>query len=148
MNLSANFTLEEMLQSQTAVRLDFDEQFSPPESVRENLKALCEKVLQPIRDGVDTFITISSGYRCERLNKAIGGADTSQHTKGQAVDCTAQGMTVEAFYTYIKQSGVPFDQLIQEFDKWVHISYTAVGKNRGECLRAIKVNGQTKYIPD
>jgi hypothetical protein len=148
MNLSLHFTLEEMLASQTATRLSIDEQFSPPDSIRENLKALCESVLEPIRAGVDSPIHISSGYRCERDNNAIGGAKTSQHTKGQAADISTANKTVEELYLLIKNSDIDFDQLIQEFDRWVHVSYTAVGVNRKECLRAIKVNGVTKYIPD
>ena len=91
---------------------------------------------------------ISSGYRCERANTAIGGVDSSQHCKGQAADTCCPSMTVENWYQFVKKSGIEFDQLIQEFDRWVHVSYTAVGKNRKQCLRAIKVDGQTKYIPD
>lgn len=153
MNLTEHFTLDEMLDSQTATRLGFDEQFSPPESIKENLKSLCE-VLEQVR-GAASFhidgnapILISSGYRCERLNLAIGGVSTSQHCKGQAADIKCPKLTVEALYQLIKQSGILYDQCIQEFDRWVHISYTAVGENRRQNLRAIKIDGQTKYIPD
>lgn len=148
MQLTEHFTLEELLTSQSAVRLGYDEQFAPPESIKENLKELCEKVLEPIRVHLNASIHISSGYRCERVNSAIGGVNTSQHCKGQAVDMIAQGKTVEEVYQFIKSSGVIFDQCIQEFDHWVHISFTGVGVNRMQCLRAIKVDGVTKYIPD
>lgn len=152
MQLSTNFTLEEMLASQTATREGYDEQFTPDASIKENLKALCENVLEPIsaklqeKFGEHVSINISSGYRCERDNEKIGGAKTSQHLKGQACDSTNKKMTVEEYYQFVKESGVEFDQLIQEFGHWVHVSYTAVGVNRKECLKAIKVDGVTKYI--
>lgn len=149
MELTKHFTLEEMLSSQTAVRNGFDEQFSPDESIKENLKSLCENVLEPIRDIVGgASINVSSGYRCERLNSSIGGASSSQHTKGQAADIKCSAISVEQLYVDVKDSNIMFDQLIQEFGHWVHVSYTAVGVNRRECLRAIKVDGVTKYIPD
>lgn len=148
MQLTEHFSLEEMLHSESAVRLSFDEQFSPPDSVKENLKSLCENVLEPIRVRLGKSIHISSGYRCERVNSAIGGAETSQHLKGQASDTIAQGMTVEEFYQFVKTSGIELDQCIQEFNHWVHISYNPFGQNRNQFLRAIKVDGATKYIPD
>lgn len=148
MQLSENFTLEEMTDSQTAVRLGIDEQFAPADGIKENLKSLCEDVLEPIRALLDSPIRVSSGYRCERLNEAIKGAKTSQHVKGQAVDFTCKHWTVEETYSKIKESGLVFDQLIQEFGHWAHISYTPFGGNRRECLRAIKVDGVTKYIQD
>ncbi len=148
MNLSPHFTLEEMLASQSATRLGFDEQFHPDKSIKDNLAELCEKVLEPIREMTDSPIKVSSGYRCERVNASIGGVDTSQHCKGQAADITSYEYGVESLYDLIKNSDIEFDQLIHEFGQWVHISYTAVGVNRRQCLRAIKVDGHTKYIPD
>ena len=148
MNLTEHFTLEELLDSQSAVRLGIDEQFAPAESIKDNLKALCIDVLEPIRTLINSPIRISSGYRCERVNKAIGGAETSQHVKGQAADISCKDLTTEELYKSIQESGIIFDQLIQEFGHWVHISYTSVAENRGQCLRAIKVDGQTRYIPD
>lgn len=145
--LSPHFTLEELLDSQTATRFGFDEQFSPDKQIQLNLKDLCENVLEPIRARVNAPLNISSGYRCERVNSAIGGATTSQHCKGQAADITVKGKTVEEVYLSIKTSDLVFDQLIQEFGHWTHISYTGVGTNRRQCLRAIKVDGETKYIP-
>lgn len=152
--LSEHFTLEEMLASQTATRLGYDEQFSPPDSIKENLKALCDNVLEPLRAkltehfGVDTPIHVSSGYRCERDNAAIGGVSTSQHCKGQAADITCHKISVEELFQFIKDSEIVFDQNISEFGKWNHISFTSVGINRNERLKAIKVDGETRYIPD
>ncbi len=148
MNLTKDFTLEELLDSQSAVRLGYDEQFTPTDGVKENLKALCENVLQPIRDMIGVPVHVSSGYRCERVNKAIGGAETSQHPKGQAADINWLIGTPEQLYNTIKNSPIHFDQCIQEFGRWVHVSYNPIGKNRRQCLRAIKVDGATKYIPD
>lgn len=149
MNLSKNFYLDEMLASQSAVRLGFDEQFSPDQAVIDNLRALCQNVLQPLRDGLQRAILTSSGYRCPRVNQAIGGAKTSQHLFGMAADINVGHLTTEQLYQRIKNSGLVFDQLIQEFDRWVHVSYNPnVSANRRQCLRAVKVNGATKYIPD
>lgn len=154
MDLTEHFSLEEMTVSQTAVRHGFDEQFTPPDSVKENLKALCENVLEPLRAKMreeyhaPIVITVSSGYRCDRVNSAVGGAPSSQHLKGQAADINAYGGTVEELYQFIKDSGIVFDQCIQEFSRWVHISFNPFGQNRNECLRAIKVDGKTKYIKD
>lgn len=156
MNLSTHFTLEEMLRSDAATRLDIHEQFSPSQEVINNLEALSKNVLEPLRELVlavnpqtkaDGDIRISSGYRCLRLNHAIGGAANSQHTLGQAADTEVPGMTVEEWYQFIKKSGIPFDQLIQEFGRWVHVSYNPAGNNRGQCLRAVKQNGKTIYQP-
>ncbi len=152
--LTPHFTLEELIDSQTAVRQGFEEQFTPPDSIKQNLKALCENVLEPISQkleeefGEHVAINSSSGYRCPRLNEYIGGSSTSQHPKGEADDITNRKQTVEEFYLFIKDSGIVFDQLIQEFGRWVHISYNPFGQNRKQCLRAVKVNGETKYIPD
>ena len=145
-NLSQHFTLEEMIRSQTATRLDISEQFAPPESIRENLKSLCENVLEPLRTKLGAPIHISSGFRCERLNQMIGGAKSSQHITGQAADIESN-ISAEELYKFIKDSGIKFDQCIQEFSSWVHISFSEY-EQRGECLRAIKVDGKTRYIPD
>lgn len=144
--LTEHFFLEEMLKSPTATRLGFEEQFAPPESIKQNLKALCENVLEPLRVKLGKPITITSGYRCERDNAAIGGANNSQHVLGQAADILVNGMTVSEVFDFIKASGIPYDQNIHEFSEWNHISYNPIGAQRQERLKAIKVDGQTKYI--
>lgn len=149
MNLTKNFYLDEMLASQSAVRLGFDEQFSPDQTIIDNLRALCVNVLQPLRDGLQRAILTSSGYRCPRVNQAIGGAKTSQHLFGMAADINVGHLTTEQLYQRIKNSGLVFDQLIQEFDRWVHVSYNPnIAANRRQCLRAVKENAVTRYIPD
>lgn len=147
MKLSPNFTLAELTVSNTAIRRNYTEQFNPPANVVSALSALCNHLLQPLREKAGASIKITSGYRCERTNRAIGGAKTSQHMDGQAADLTIEGMTVEEAYQFIRKAGLPFDQIIQEFDAWVHVSYAA-GKNRGQCLRAVKKGNKTVYLAD
>ncbi|MCL6261412.1 D-Ala-D-Ala carboxypeptidase family metallohydrolase [Aquiflexum sp. TKW24L] len=148
MHLTKNFYLDEMLTSQSAVRLGFDEQFTPDQAVVDNLRALCQNVLQPLRDGLQRAILTSSGYRCPRVNQAINGAPNSQHVFGQAADIKVGHLTTEQLYQRIKNSNLVFDQLIQEFDRWVHVSYNPnIAANRRQCLRAVKVDGKTKYLP-
>ena len=142
MNLSPNFTLAELTLSQEAVRSGIDN--TPNAEQIENGKQLCVHALQPIRDKLGKGIRASSGFRCVAVNAAIGGAKTSQHTEFKACDFTAQGMTVEELFRFILANGFQFDQIIQEFDDWVHISWNG-DKNRNQVLRATKVDGKTHY---
>lgn len=143
-HLTPHFTLEELLTSQTAIRFRYDEQFSPPERVVSNLIALCENILEPLRVALKKPVRVSSGYRCPRVNVKIGGARKSQHLDGEATDIQVMSMEVEALFRFIKASDLPFDQLIQEFDSWIHISFSP--RNRRDILRATKLgNGHTKY---
>ena len=143
MKIGDNFELGEFTFSQTAVRHGIDNTVTPEALFA--LEALCKKVLDPLIAKGFKF-GINSGYRCVELNKAIGGAANSQHCKGQAVDLRPKGMSVEQFYQEVIKSGVPFDQIIQEFDSWVHVSYKA--EPRMEKLRAVKKDGKTVYLPD
>lgn len=145
MNLTHNFTLEEMYKSTTAIRLGIDN--TPSDIVVKNLLLLCKKVLQPLREHMDESILVSSGYRSPELNKKVGGSKTSQHCFGQAADISCGERTAE-MYEYIKNNLI-FDQLIWEFGTdenpdWVHVSYSSTN-NRKECLRAYKINGKTVY---
>ena len=85
MKLTENFSLGELLKSQTAERKGIDNKPSDP-SIIVNLQVLCEKVLQPVRDEFNSPVVINSGYRSPKLNKAVGSSSKSQHTKGQAAD--------------------------------------------------------------
>jgi len=147
MKLSKNFTLGEMIQSQTAIRKNIDN--NPNGDQILNLIDLCDNVLQPLRDAIGP-IRISSGFRSQKLNVAIGGAASSQHCalNGAAADIDMGERNAEVF-EWLK-ANVDFDQLIWEFgDKsnpsWVHVSYKE-GKNRNQILKAIKENGRTKYL--
>ena len=156
MRLTKNFHLKEFTKSGTASRMGLSEQFDPSEIVVGNLTALCENVLQPLRDSLKASIRIGSGYRCEALNKAIGGAKNSQHVKGQAADIDLiiggkedNGKLLNKIVSLYKKGIITFDQCISEFGSednpsWIHISYSKVS-NRGQVLRAEKINGKTVY---
>jgi hypothetical protein len=147
--LSPHFTITELLHSDTADKLGITEQYQPTDDIVVNLTALCTHVLEPLRQKAGAAIIISSGYRCSRLNAAVGGVNTainiSQHTKGMAADTHIEGMGIEQWYQFVKNSGIAFDQLIQEYNQWVHISYNSTGPQRGECLRITTGSG---YVAD
>lgn len=144
MRLTAHFTLAEFTRSESAKRHGVSNE--PTAAHLENIKVLCEKILEPIRAKYGPIV-ISSGYRSKTLNHYIGGALKSQHMEGKAVDIDMDGMgavTNKEIFEYIKYN-LEFDQLINEFNyAWVHVSYNA-GKNRKQILDALKVNGRTVY---
>jgi hypothetical protein len=142
MKLSHNFSLEEFTFSNTAIRKGIDN--TPDEKHIANLQALCVHILQPLRDKLGKEVRINSGYRCKELNRVIGGARNSQHIEGKAADIQIIDTNVEELFQFIKRH-FEYDQLIQEFDSWVHVSWNGFN-NRNESLRAIKENGKTKYI--
>jgi zinc D-Ala-D-Ala carboxypeptidase len=132
--LTKNFHLMEFVKSHTATRECMLEQFSPPKEVIDNLRVLCEKVLQPLRDALpDGVIKVASGYRCHRLNELIGGKDSSQHLQGKAADIQYYEngvMNNKKIIETVKSIPLAFDQMIDEMGgEWVHISYNE-GKNR------------------
>ncbi len=136
--LTKNFSLHELLQSQEAVRSGFTEQFSPPPAVVANLEALCIHILQPLREAVQVPVVVNSGYRCERVNRGIGGSAKSQHLTGHAADIQSFTYGNEALFKKIIDMGLPFDQLINEFGyAWVHVSYDPK-RNRRQVLEAYK----------
>ena len=150
MNLTKNFSLLELTKSQTAERKGIDNTPSPAH--QENLKSLCESVLQPVRDHFSRVVTISSGYRSPELCAAIGSKITSQHARGEAADFEIFGVSNKALADYI-DSELHYDQLILEYWKesdpnsgWVHCSYSE-SNNRRQYLRAYKEGGKTKYEP-
>jgi zinc D-Ala-D-Ala carboxypeptidase len=151
MQLTKNFSLAEMLKSNTAQVLGYDEQYKPPAKVLANMRLLANKILQPLRDFVGIEIFVSSGYRCPRVNKAVGGVASSQHQSGEAADIKAgEGFTNQQLFEAIKAADLPVDQCIVEFRNeegeptWIHVSYSA-DRQRGEYLEAYKVKGKTKY---
>lgn len=130
--LSPHFTLHEMLTSQTAIRKNITEQFEPPEEILENLTFLCNNLLEQIREIHNRALMISSGYRCPRLNRAVGGVRRSQHLRGQAADIDLGSIEANArLFEKIKNSDLEFDQLLNEFNfSWVHISKKKDGNRR------------------
>lgn len=141
MNISKNFTLDELTISQEAARSGLPNK--PSDEHIANLKSLCKHILQPLRDHVKKPIIVSSGYRSQTINKRIGGISGSQHTKGQATDFTIPGMTVEQVVKLVIKLGLPFDQLIDEYGKWVHVSYGP--RHRRQVMTARYVGGKTEY---
>lgn len=137
MNLSENFTLNELLRSDTANRLNIVEQYTPSQAVIENLKKLCINILQPLRNHLGCQIRITSGFRCKRTNKAVGSkSQKSQHVEGKAADIEVDGMTNQELMKVIIDLNLPFDQLINEYEPngWVHISYDEK-RNRKQVLK-------------
>ena len=121
----------------------------------ENFKLLAENVFEPVRENFGKPIHISSGYRSDALNKAVGGSKTSQHCTGEAIDIdmdgSTGGVTNKMVFDYIKDN-LNFDQLIWEFGTasnpdWVHVSYKSTGKQRKQVIRAVKSGGATTYVP-
>lgn len=144
MKLSDHFTLAEMTQSQTASRYGIPN--NPGQTEIAALRALCLNVLEPIRNQFGAPVTVSSGYRSLKVNQKVGGASGSQHLKGEAADINVWGMDPIELYNWIVfYSGLDFDQCIQEFGSWVHVSYTERRPNRRMALRARRVNGKTVY---
>ena len=150
MNLSANFTLKELTRSDTATRLGLDNQ--PNDEALENLKLLCEKVLQPVRDHFGKSVTVNSGYRSPESNAAVGGSRTSDHCKGQACDLEIDGIPNPELAQWIMDN-LEYTQLILEFYTpggdpnagWVHVSYDPNNLKKQE-LTAVKVAGKTQYL--
>lgn len=157
MKLTENFTLDEMLRSEYADANGVSEQYKPSEDVVKALTKLCEVILQPLRDYVfqkhGAIIKVNSGYRCPKVNKAIGGSSTSQHVQGEAADIVllVRGtVRNDLLVQSIIEIGntLPYDQIIWEFGAsaknpaWVHISHNADGKQRGMQLRPL---GKGKY---
>ena len=144
MQLSAHFSLAEFIRSESAKRHGVSNQPTPEHL--ENIKILCERVLEPIRMKFGP-INLSSGYRSKVLNHYISGSLKSQHCEGKAADIDMDGMgsvTNKEIFEYIKNN-LEFDQLINEFNySWVHVSYN-LGKNRKQVLDALKVNNKTVY---
>ena len=128
------FTINELTKSSTAQRLHIDN--NPTQEVKDNLNALIDNVLDPLRELYGKPIIVNSGYRSFKLNKAVGGAKNSQHLVGQASDiCTVQNTkeSNKQLFELIKNSKLPFDQLINEYDyNWVHVSYSP--RNRRQIL--------------
>jgi len=137
MRLSPNFTLYELTRSQAAARHGIDNR--PGEWEIANLRRLSAEVLEPVRDRFGRPFSPSSGYRCARLNRLIGGARNSQHLRGEAADLEIPGVSNIDLALYIRDNLV-FDQLILEYPVkgcadagWVHCSLKARG-NRGQVL--------------
>jgi hypothetical protein len=158
-NISKHISYEEATFSPEAKKLRIDN--TPDKDNLENMKALAEKVFEPIREKFDVPIYIHSFYRSPKLNKAVGGSKTSQHMalEGSAAididfEVYKRNVTNKEAFDWIRKN-IEFDQLIAEdIDEndninWIHISYNRFGKNRGQVMKMIvKVdeNGERRKI--
>ena len=129
------FSIKELCKSNTAIKNKIDNHPTP--EIERNLTILIEHCLDPIREKFGKPITVTSGYRCEKLNKLVGGKPNSQHLKGQAADLVGDtNAKTKEIFEIAKQLG-NFDQLLFERNSkgsiWVHISYKDSG-NRKQCI--------------
>lgn len=149
MNLSHNFTLQELIKSHEAVRKGLDN--APSQEVISNLQELSNMVLQPVRDHFDKSVTVNSGYRSPEVNAAVGGSKTSDHCKGQAADIEIAGIPNAELAEWIRDN-LAFTQVILEFytqgipdSGWVHVSYDPANLKK-QSLTAVKQDGKTVYL--
>ena len=149
MNLSRNFTLSELTKSDTAIRKGINN--NPNAEQIEKLKALCENILQPVRDHFGR-VKVTSGFRSSELCLAIGSSINSQHAKAEAADFECMGTDNAELADWINKN-LDYDQLILEFytpgepnSGWIHCSYTP-DQPRKQFLHAYKSEGKTKYKP-
>ena len=141
MNLTKHFTLEEMCISQEASRSGLKN--VPDATQRENLRLLCDNILEPLRERIRKPVIVTSGFRSKTINTRIGGSRNSQHCQGQAADIHVNGMPVAEIVLLIRRMGLPYDQLIDEFSAWVHVSYSP--RHRRQTLMARTKGGKTEY---
>jgi hypothetical protein len=147
--ISEHISYKEGIKSNTATRLGIKN--TPDDYQITNMVNIGVNVFEPLRKYVGGPIRINSFYRCEELNRAIGGSSRSQHCEGRAIDLddTLGHKTNAEMYKYIKDN-LSFDQLIWEFGDdtnpdWIHVSYVHPDENRKRCLRAERTNGKTTY---
>jgi len=149
MKISDHITYAEAIHSNTAKRKSIDN--TPNKAQVEAMKLLAEKIFEPLRKWVGGPIKVNSFFRSETLNEAIGGAASSQHCKGQAIDIDdVYGRKTNADMYHWIQMNLDYDQMIWEFGtdmqpNWIHVSYVSEEKNRNKCLKAYKEHGRTKY---
>ena len=148
MKLTENFTLSEMVKSETALRHGLDN--TPGDTEIANLKRLAENVLQPVRNHYKRGVKVNSGYRAPNVNAAVGGSKTSDHCRGQAADIEIPGVANAELAEWISKN-LKFTQLILEaYTKgvpdsgWVHVSYDPANL-KCEVLTATFVNGKAQY---
>ena len=136
--ISENFSYREFERSDTAERKGITNVITTVE-VRDSIKTLVDKVLQPLRNVWGEPLTVNSGYRCPELNREVGGVPTSQHVKGEAADVACETPRELAQLAY--DLGLPYDQMIQ-YPTFVHFSHRLHGKQRGEVLYSKSYKGQ------
>ena len=149
MKISDHISYAEAIHSNTAKRRGIDN--TPNEVQVLSMKLLADKIFEPLREWVGGPIKVNSFFRSTALNEAIGGAASSQHCKGQAIDIDdVYGRKTNADMYHWIQTNLDYDQMIWEFGtdmqpNWIHVSYVSEEKNRNKCLKAYKEHGRTKY---
>jgi len=142
--LTPHFRLGEFTDSATATEHGITIRVVDGSSVHGNLIALATEVLEPLRYALGAPVRITSGYRPKQVNVLVGGAPTSQHIAGEAADIVVDGHTPLAVAETIQRLGLPVDQCIHEFARWVHVSYST--HERREYLTAYTgADGGTRY---
>lgn len=129
--MNLNFKISELIKSNCADTNNINNM--PDINSLDCMLDLIVNCLQPIRNLLNKPMIITSGYRNIKLNRLVGGTKNSQHVKGQAADFVIRGMTPKEIIEIIKKSDIEFDQIINEYDKWVHVSYIK-GKNRKSII--------------
>jgi hypothetical protein len=131
MNLSPHFTLAELTVTD---HREFDN--SPTQEEISNLQRLAQLLEQVKHELYDKPIMVNSAFRCKQVNDAVGSKDSSQHRHGCAADIRVPGMTPDEVVRAVIAAGLPYDQIIREFDRWTHISIpnTESAKPRGNAL--------------
>ena len=144
MKLSENFTLEELIRSNTAERMGIDN-VPKDEKVVENLRSLCLEVLQPLRDYFGAPVHINSGYRCPELNMAVGGVKNSQHCRGEAADIRIVSPKQGREWAAWIEDNCRFDQMLLERNKngavWLHVSCKRDASKNRQSFKMLKVEG-------
>ena len=144
MKLTEHFTLEEFIKSPTAKEHGISNIPTPLQAT--NIKALCENVLEPLRKAFNMPIIIGSGFRCEKLNKLVGGVYNSQHMTGEAADIHIPDNDLGLKWFEWIRTHCKYDQLITERNTknstryWIHVSYRRDGKNRMQVIRNLIKN--------
>lgn len=129
--MTLNFKISELIRSDIAIQNNINNM--PDINSLDNMLNLIFYCLQPIRNFIKKPMIITSGYRNAKVNKLVNGKSNSQHLKGEAVDFKITGMNPNQIINIIKNSNIEYDQLINEYDKWVHISFVKE-KNRKQIL--------------
>ena len=148
--LTANFTLHELTKSETALRLNMENEPGPKEIA--NLTTLAGEILQKVRDHYGKGVKVNSGFRHPDVNAKVGGSKTSDHCQGQAADIEIPGVPNHELAEYIAMN-YKFTQVILEFytqgipdSGWVHVSYDPANL-KCQTLTAVKQDGKTVYLP-
>lgn len=154
MNLSFNFTLKEFINSETATKNGYSEQWNPNAEIINNLTVLAENTAEPIRKKFGSF-SPTVGYRCERTNKAVGGASNSEHLYGKAFDETfirdGKNISGEVFDWIIAGGLLKWSKLILEFPdkngvpRWLHIGYDRNNLSKQVLVAEKNIFGKTVY---